>query len=278
MHAGWNLLAHHQRKETVFFKRMLIIIALVGLLPAALSEILTHSLPLKAWLCVAGSGFFCGMYFFYLARAYGSSDFTTVYPVARALPVFLVGVGDVFRGRYPTAIGWVGIILVILGCFLAPLYSLSDFRLGLYFKRASLWMLFAAIGTAGYTVIDKIASEIVLQGPATAARYGYIFFLISFMTYTICLRKGKAENQHSNSIGWTFPFFAACLNFGAYWLVLWAYQLSHHASYILAFRQFSIFVGIILAFIIYKEAGKVVRSAAGFLIVSGLIFIGFWGR
>ena len=88
MHAGWNLLARRERSEATFFGRMLTLIALIGFLPAVLSEMATHSLPSEAWLCVAGSGFFCGIYLFNLARAYESSDFTTFYPVAKALPVF----------------------------------------------------------------------------------------------------------------------------------------------------------------------------------------------
>lgn len=277
MHAGWNLLARYKRPETAMFSRMLTVIVLAGFVPAVLSEILTHSLSPKAWLCVVGSGLCCGVYFFYLARAYGSSDFTIVYPVARGLPVFFVAVGDVLRGRYPTAMGWIGMLLVICGCFLAPLYSFRRFTIRSYVNRTSLWMLLAALGTVGYSLLDKVASEAIQQGPATAARYGYVFFLVSFAAYTVLSQKSKTQGQYSGSVGWRFPFFAACLNFGAYWLVLWAYQLSRHASYIVAFRQFSIVIGTILGFAIYKESGKLVRVTAIALMAGGLAFIAFGG-
>ena len=78
MHAGWNLLARHQRSEAVFFNRMLALTVLIGFVPAILSEVLTHSITIKAWACVVGSGFCCGIYYFYLARAYEFSDFTVV--------------------------------------------------------------------------------------------------------------------------------------------------------------------------------------------------------
>jgi drug/metabolite transporter (DMT)-like permease len=241
------------------------------------SEILAHSLNLKAWLCVVGSGFFCGIYFFSLARAYAAADFTTVYPVARALPVFLVGLGDVLRGRYPTEFGWIGMLLVVSGCFLAPLYSFRDFRVRSYFNRQSLWILLTALGTVGYTLLDKVASEVILQGPATAARYGYIFFLVSYLAYEAFLRVFDREKNLSHSLGWRIMIFAACMNFGAYWLVLWAYQLSQRASYIVAFRQFSIVIGVVLAFAIYKEKGLFVRLLGTFMITSGLFLIGLWG-
>lgn len=277
MHAGWNLLARHQRNEIVFFNRMLISTAIVGFIPVILSEVLVHSLTLKAWVCVAGSGFCCGLYFFYLARAYGSSDFTIVYPVARSLPVVLVGICDMLRGRHPTHIGWIGMILVVCGSFLTPLDSVRYFDVKCYLNRTSLWLLITALGTVGYTLLDKVASEVVQQGPATAARYGYIFFAISSAVYAMLLWIFKTGEQKTDSVGWKIPFFASFLNFGAYWLVLWAYQLSQQASYIVAFRQFSIVIGVIAAFIIYKEKGKVIRLTAVLLITAGLVLIGLWG-
>ena len=88
----------------------------------------------------------------------------------------------------------------------------------------------------------------------------------------------KAGKQNPNYVGWKLPALAACMNFGAYWLVLWAYQLSPQASYIVAFRQFSIVIGTVLAFAIYKEQGLVVRLAGTFLLTSGLVIIGLWGN
>jgi len=275
MHAGWNLFARQQRSEIIFFSRMLTVTAVIGFLPAVLSEILTHSLTFKAWICVAGSGLCCGAYFYFLARAYESSDFTIVYPIARSLPVLFVGIGDVLRGRYLSLGGWIGILLVVSGCFFTPLHSFRDFSFRRYFNRTSLWMLLTALGTVGYTLLDKVASEIVQQGPATAARYGYIFFLISCVTYRALLKIFKIKKQNSNSVGWKLPVLAACLNFGSYWLVLWAYQLTQFASYVVAFRQFSIIIGVILAFTIYKEKGLLVRLTGTLLLTAGLVIIAF---
>jgi uncharacterized membrane protein len=78
-------------------------------------------------------------------------------------------------------------------------------------------------------------------------------------------------------VGWKEPFWGAVMNFGAYWLVLWAYQLAQHVSYIVALRQFSIIIGVILAFIIYKEKGFRVRFTGSFIITVGLILISLWG-
>ena len=169
MHAGWNLLSRGQNSEAIFFHRMLLLISLVGVVQLVSSELLDPSLNSKAWLCAACSGFLNGTYFLFLARAYRASDFTAVYPVARALPVLLVAITDMLRGRYPTAQGWIGMWLVISGCFLAPLYSFRGIKLSSYLNRTSLWMILTPFGTVGYTLLNKFAAEVVKQGPATAA-------------------------------------------------------------------------------------------------------------
>ena len=277
MHAGWNLLARRQRAEALFFHRMLTASAVLGLAPALVSVALTHSLTPKVWGLAAASGVCCGLYYFFLARAYRDADFTTVYPVARALPVLLVAIGDVLRARPPTPRCWLGLALVAAGCLLAPLASLRDAALRRYLNRASLWMLLTALGTVGYTLFDKVASEAVPAGPASAARYGYVFFVASWVVYTVLLTLSRTDLSDDVGIGWRGPSLAATLNFGAYWLVLWAYQLERQASTIVAFRQFSIVIGVVLAFAIYRERGLRVRMAGAVLITGGLVIVGLWG-
>lgn len=62
------------------------------------------------------------------------------------------------------------------------------------------------------------------------------------------------------------------------WLVLWAYQLGQHASYVVAFRQFSIVIGVVVAFIAYKESGFFVRIVGAVLITAGLVIVGLFGN
>lgn len=70
---------------------------------------------------------------------------------------------------------------------------------------------------------------------------------------------------------------AVCF-FGSYWLVLWVYQLGRHASYVVAFRQFSIIIGVVIAFVIYKDRIAFVQIAGIVLITVGLIFVGLFGN
>ncbi len=280
MHAGWNLLAHYDRSESLFYRRMLIFIIVVGFFPTLLSEVQAKSLPPLAWLCVLGSGFSAGLYLFFLAKSFESADFSVVYPVARSLPVIFIGLIDTLRGRPLTVWGWIGIGLVSLGCFLVPQRSLRSFSWRSYLTPTTIWMLLTALGTIGYTYLDKVAAEVVQQSPATAARYGYIYFAVSFIPYSLFLRYSTSYNSapKANLQGWKLAIPAAILSFGAYWLILWAYQLSPYASYIVAFRQFSIVIGSSVALTFYKESGLAVRLSGALLITAGLILIAVLGR
>ncbi len=77
---------------------------------------------------------------------------------------------------------------------------------------------------------------------------------------------------------WGLALIGALFGFGAYWLILWAYQLSPYASYIVAFRQFSIVIGAVIAFILFKEHGVAIRLIGAFFIVTGMILIALLGR
>jgi len=69
------------------------------------------------------------------------------------------------------------------------------------------------------------------------------------------------------------PIIASIFDFISYWFILWAYQLTLFASYVVAFRQLSILFGVIIAFSVYKEEGLFVRFTGAVLLTSGLIII-----
>lgn len=277
MHAAFNLLARGQRSERLFFGQILLICAIIGFIPAVGSEIMVRSFPPMAWVCLAGSGICGSIHFFFLGKAYETSDFTIVYPIARAVPVLLIAFADVLRGRDISAGAWIGMILVTAGCFLSPLHSFGEFNWRRYLKRSRIWMLFAGLMTVCYTMTDKYASEVVAAGPATAARYAYFFFAFICVFYLILLKLAKMPKLGSVKFGWKKMTAATICNYGAYAPVIWAYQLSSHASYIAAFRQVGIVIGVVTAFVIYKERGLAVRITASVMITGGLILISVSG-
>ncbi len=277
MHAAWNLLTRRTGAEITCLWRMQIVIVLLGALPALVGLYAFHCMTPTAWLCLVGSGVSCGLYYVGLGRGYATGDFTTVYPAARALPVLLVGVFDLSRGRCPTAGGWLGMVLVAVGCLLVPLQSIRRLRAADYLNRSTLWIVVTALGTVGYSAFDKVGTESISPGPGQAAVYGYFFYLFSALCYGLLAGDRRGGGTEDKDCGWLIPAAVGILCFMAYWLVLWAYQMTPRASYVVALRQFSIVVGVVLSFLLFHEPGRRVRLAGAILITAGLLVLHLWG-
>ena len=309
MHVGWNLMTRHGRSEPQFIRKMLIAGSVLGLGPVLVWEIVDPLGP-RIWMLLSVSGTFCAIYFAGLAKGYTASDFTIVYPVVRALPVLLVGLADMFLGRWPTPLGWAGMMLVVIGCTLTPLTTLRSFNLRVYLNPASLWVVLAALGTVGYSLVDKVSADILREtfgsGPVVALRYSVMFFVVATIVYELFVRFAgwqliESRPPHALSsrqirfqihplfavknlasiiqhpTRWAPPTLAALMNIVSYGLIVWVLQLTRQVSYVVAFRQFSIVIGVIAAIILFHEPGRIVRLIAALLITVGLVVIGVWG-
>lgn len=282
LHASWNLLARGDREQTLrFFLRMNVVSAIVGAVPAIWAQAHFGLLDGPAWGFCALSGLCLGLYFVFLGKAYKVADLSSVYPVARAVPVLLVAGGDLVRGRAPSWPGLLGMLLVVAGCLLAPLTRLADFRWRSYLKTSTLWMLLTALATTGYTLSDKLAQE---GGAARGAGllfvlvYGYFYFLFGTLVLGAAVWFGLAPKPpQARAMGWTRPALASVGNVGSYLMILWVYTQVAKAAYIVAFRQFSIVLGVVFALWIFKERGVRVRVPAALLITAGLVLIGVAG-
>lgn len=273
MHAGWNLLARRQRGRDIFLPTQLFIAA-AGLGPVLLAEWLGDPILPIAWRYLFWTGLFQALYFLGLLQGYRNGDFSVVYPVARALPVLVLALADVWRGRPPSLWGWLGVLLVSAGCLLVPLHSWRDFAWVRYRNATTAWVLLAATGTVGYTLIDKQAAELMRPGWNTAVRYGIFEFSTTFFFYWLTLKVVRyPTGQVLERAVWLRAGLAGVFMFGAYSLVLWAYQLATHISYVVALRQFSIVLGVVAAAIWFNEPAPGWRISMALMIVLGVAMI-----
>jgi len=243
---------------------------------------MTRSLAPAVWALAAGAGVANGLYYVFLAKSLATADFATAFPVIRALPLVLIALGDVVMGNAITMLGWAAILMVAGGCLLTPLERLRDISPGHYWRASSVWILLAALAGVGYTIPDKLAMDLIgadpaVAGPATAARYQYFHLMVSMLTVALAGSKLRGNASEAKAVGWRTPAMAAALNFGAYCMILWAFQQVAQAGYVVAMRQFSIVIGVILAFVIFKERGRRVRLAGAVLITAGIVIIKLGG-
>ena len=281
-HAGWNLLFKHDGTGGAFIRRLLTVICVLGAIPSLLAEIFVGPLLIHIWMYLAVSGgVCCSLYLVGLIRAYGSSDFTIAYPVSRALPVLAITLAELPLGRLPTPGGWLGLMMVMIGCLMAPMTTLRDFRPATWFNRPMLWILLAAMGTVGYTLIDDLGAarmvELELDSGLSAMRYCYYYFTASLIGLLLISRATQSDRANAKAIGWLRPTVAGVMCLSSYGLILWAYQLTDHTSYVIAGRQLSIVIGVVLAFVVFGEPGRVIRFAAALLITAGVVAIRLGG-
>lgn len=272
MHAGWNLIARDQRGTDILL-RALMIVSLIGLAPAAAAEFLAAPILPHAWAYLLIAGAFQGLYFIGLSLGYRTGDFSVVYPLARGLPALLVALTDWVRGNPPTPLGWAGIVLVSLGCMALPLDSHRDFKLARYWNRALFWTALTAVATAGYSVVDSAAARAMPPGASSALRYGLFEMFLSFAYYWIFLRLLRLPASDGETAPFLRTIVVGVLLFGAYGLVLWAYQLSTHTSYVVALRQFSIVIGVAASSLLLREPAPRLRLAAAVTITLGGVCI-----
>lgn len=275
LHAGWNLLVKARRASDGLLRITLVSVAL-GIVPTLAAELFGRPFPPQVWLYAAGAGASLAVYNLGLTRGYQNGHFSVVYPVARALPILIVAVSDIFRGHAPAGLAWLGMALVLAGCIITPMESLREFRLSNYLNRTMVWIVVTALGTVGYTIIDHTAAEFIPSGPVSAARYGVLEFAFSalFFWLTLLVVEREAVQDWDNSWqSWKQPVFGGLAMFGAYWLILWAYQISPQASYVVALRQFSIVLGVVVGSFLFKEPARGLRISASMAIVGGIALI-----
>ena len=60
-----------------------------------------------------------------------------------------------------------------------------------------------------------------------------------------------------------------------YSLIIWAYQMSQQTSYIVALRQFSIVITVIIGSLLFHEKQLLRRTVAGLIMTLGIIIIAY---
>ena len=304
LHASWNLLAKRDSAAPNLFPRVLLAVAVPGVLIGLLGEWRGTALLPEVWPFLLIAGAFQAAYFLGLTMGYRTGDLGLVYPLVRALPVLLVSAFDVLRGQVPGAAGWLGLALVLGGCVLVagPARAVHADATGPRWHGAAIgWAAIAALGTVGYTVADKLAADAVAAagrgGGVTAFRYGIWEFTITTAYFLpllalwerlprrspsrLALRAARRPAEDaappspfaSGSGRWPVTVLIAALMVVTYTLVLWAYQMSWLTGYVVALRQFSIVLGVVGGILLLGESARALRIGGAVVIVAGVAAI-----
>jgi drug/metabolite transporter (DMT)-like permease len=273
LHVAWNIFARSQ-PNAIFFLRLNLISSVLGLVPALILEYQGAAIIPLVWpyLIVAGIG--QALYYLGLTNGYLNGTFTVVYPLSRAIPVLIIALLDVTRNQSPSPLGWAGLILIVIGCILAPLTSVRNISINMYWNKTTIWIGVAALGTITYTAADTAAARLIQTGLESATRYHTISLFFGLIAYWFTLYICNTSVQlRATGKEWGSAVVATLAMFVSYTLVLWAYQLSPQSSYIVGVRQVSIVLGVVAAIVIFREPAARIRLLAATIITAGAICI-----
>ena len=285
-HAGWNLLSKRNHPSPSFF----LIATTVGFV--ALSPFLVLNgnklpqFPVEVWILLIITGFFLAVNYWSLASAYKSGDMSIVYPLARSSPIIVVSIVTlVLRQTDQVSIQcMLGIPLVVGGCFLVPMQRFADLRLKNYLNRACMFAFIAALGTAGYSMVDDRALRLlrdVFGGTVDTVTIVLIYAGLQALSVSLWLavlvgaRHAERVNfQKVMLTGKRAAIIAGIGIFGTYALVLVSMAFVTNISYVVAFRQLSIPIGTCFGILILGESPNRPKIVGVCIIFLGLMLVG----
>lgn len=282
LHVGWNLISKKSQPSAAFYLLSSVTSFCIYFPCVFFAGIDWSAFTGTFWCFLFCSIFFEILYFIGLFKTYRSTDISLAYPMVRALPVLLVAaVTTLFSiGKPLNGSAFLGLFIVFAGCLLMPLKSFSQFSLRNYMTPALGAMLLAACGTTGYTVFDGMLIPRLLahaSGPAPVVTGAFIAMLELGITtglsvYVLSKKEERAEFKKLAGRSW-MPHFCGIGSSSAYILVVLAMPLVTNLSYVQAFRQMSLPLGVAAGIFLLKEKCPPVRMAGVAAVVAGLVIM-----
>jgi len=281
LHAGWHFLSKKSDPHYTFFIVMSTALSLTMLPLLIASRFWQVEIPGKLWGCILGGGICGGVYVLGLSYAYRFAEISQAYPLSRALPVLLTAaITTIFGfGKELSSLAIAGMVVIFVGCVLMPLRSLRHFRIDAYLNKGMLGILASVVGSTAYTIIDstgvKMMSELtggLLYGAGAYSCLREVVILLAVLIATCCQ---KSERQQ---LSWSIyrrpmPYFSGFFAGIAYLLVLIAIGHVTNVSYVQAFRQMSLPIGIFLGVMILKERVTKFQFGAMAMVLTGLVIV-----
>lgn len=283
-HASWNLFGKSVSASCAFFWHSSFFGALLTL-PILLSylDVLSHFTLKIGWLVIL-TGFFQALYLSALAAAYRHGDMSVVYPMARSSPLIILLIGTLFLGTADkiTSFAVGGILLIVAGCIILPMRYIKEFRWSNYANLATLFALLAAFSTAGYSLVDDNATRQIRNLPALNISNGEVALLfvilqtwsaLAWLSLGILFQPKERYLMGALMCKWRITMGSGILMLGAYALVVWAMAHADDVSYVVAFRQISIPIGVAMGWLFLKESLHLPKIVGTGVILAGLVLI-----
>lgn len=247
-----------------------------------ISGIHFQNLPLSCFLFSALGGICGALCNAGLSLAYRNADVSMAYPMARAIPVLLTAIVTmIFHLGTPLGLeSAVGFPIVIAGCLLMPIQRFRDIRITDYWNKGLLGIMIAALGTTGYTIFDSEGMRLMREFSGVNDIYAACVYSLMrevFLFSTLCIvvfSVAKERVHFSWKLMWRYQgYLAGIIAAVAYLLILVAMLSVKNVSYLQAFRQMSLPIGMIMGILFLHEKCRLSKILGVILIVTGLVLL-----
>ena len=280
LHATWNFLSKKGNPSGAFY----LITSCTAVLATSVffitSELPLGDLPLKFWMFYLFSVGFEVCYALGLAYGYKAADISLVYPLGRATPLLLIAVISIVfgLGKVPSGLALVGMGIITIGCIMLPLESFKNFSIRAYCNKKLVFILPIAIGTTGYTLMDSQAGKVLQEfavGNSFSKSMWYLFLIesgiaVSLFVFTLLMPNERREFRTLIRKP-VSPIIAGLCSSTASGMVLVAMNYVRNVSYLQAFRQISLPLGVFAGILLLKENPAPPKLTGVFLITAGLV-------
>ena len=266
-HAFWNVLTKRARNPLAFVWSSVSLASAVLAVPALF---VAPAADLRAGApFLAASIALHAVYFFALSAAYGSGDFSRVYPIARGLGVALVPVmAYLIFGERLSPLGVLGIALVVAGIVAINLVPrtaapTTRWRLG----AGTGWALVTGLAITAYSLTDKAGVARLHPVPYIA-----IMGVGTVLMLTPAVLRQPGALRHEWGVNWRAILAASTTNLTSYLLVLFAFRLSK-AGYVVAARELSILFSALLGSLWLGEGRLGPLLGAAVVVLAGVVCV-----
>lgn len=281
LHASWNLMAKKSTMTVPFYAVICTTSALLWLHVQFWTPIPVLDLPALFWLYMAGTITSDVVYCFGLILAYRAMEISTVYPMMRSLPLLMTALLTAVLGWGTplTPLAVTGMMVVFCGCMVMPLKKFSDFSFRNYLNWNFVFTLIVALGTTGYTIFDSQAQAAIrsvmpdISKPVVSLTYySTRGIILSSALWVVILF--RAADRAAVAAFWKnrnfTPILAGLAASMCYVLVLIAMNYVTNVSFVQAFRQIGLILGMVGGFVFLKEKCTITKIVGIILILSGL--------
>ena len=267
VHTLWNFLLKRDPRRLDIQSGALVLVAV-----AAAPVVFWYSpatISAQGWVLIGLSALFEAGYAFGLNAAYGAGPMSLVYPIARGTsPLIVTPVALVAFDERLSMAGVLGIALVVAGIYASHAEAVRDAVGAADARRAVALALLTGIMTAGYSLVNRAGVRVV-----PLPIYAYLIFVLDAVVIVVARRvRGDAAWPLRRDLPWGTMVLVTVFMCASYLAVLSAMRIAP-VSYVVAARESSILVALLVSVLILKESPTPGRIAGGLAIFAGLVVI-----